>query len=151
MLTATEAIWDKTFDVNLKGPFFLSQRAAKLMIRNGGGSIVNTASIDGVRPGMLRGVYSISKAAVICMTKAYAKELGDRNVRVNAVLPGLVDTYMAKGLFTNDAIYQDVMKTVPMHRHAVPRELAGAVLYLASEAATYTTGAVLYVDGGALA
>jgi NAD(P)-dependent dehydrogenase (short-subunit alcohol dehydrogenase family) len=149
MLAATEAAWDKTFDVNVKGVFFLIQHTVPLM--TAGGAIINIASIDGVRPGMMRGIYSMTKAAVIAMTKAYAKELADRNVRVNAILPGLVDTYTSRVLMENKTAYEDVMRTVPMRRHAVPKELAGAALYFASAAGSYTTGAVLAVDGGALA
>jgi NAD(P)-dependent dehydrogenase (short-subunit alcohol dehydrogenase family) len=151
MLSATEAVWDKTFEVNLKGPFFLTQGAARLMAGSAGGSIINTASIDGIKSGDLRGIYSITKAAVIAMTRAYAKELAAHRIRVNAILPGLVDTYMSRILLDDDVAYQDVMRTVPMGRHAEPHELAGAALYLASDASSYTTGAILTVDGGALA
>jgi len=151
MLTATEAAWDKTFDVNVKGVFFLIQRTVPLIIESGGGAIVNTASIDGVRPGLNRGIYSMTKAAVIALTKAFAKELAEHNIRVNAILPGLVDTRMSQVLMEDEAAYTEVMRTVPMHRHAEPGELAGAALYLASAASSYTTGAILAVDGGALA
>lgn len=149
MLDATEAAWDKTFDVNVKGVFFLTQLVVPLMTQ--GGSIINTASIDGVRPGIGRGIYSMTKAAVISMTKAFAKELAARNIRVNAILPGLVDTNMSRVLMDDPAIYEQVIHDVPMHRHAKPGELSGAALYLASAASSYTTGAILAIDGGALA
>jgi NAD(P)-dependent dehydrogenase (short-subunit alcohol dehydrogenase family) len=151
MLGADEGAWNKTFDVNLKGPFFLIQHAAKLMMESGGGSIVNTASINGIRPAPLQGIYAITKAGVIAMTKAFAKELAKKNIRVNAILPGLVDTRMAKALIENPMIYDYAMKIIPMGRHSQPREMAGAVLYLVSDAASYTTGTLLVVDGGALA
>lgn len=150
MLSVAEVGWDKTFDVNLKGPFFLTQQVAKMMVLTGGGSIINTASIDGIRMGAMRGIYSISKAAVIAMTKAFAKELAPHKIRVNAILPGLVDTYMSRALFDDIPTYIEIMKTVPMARHADPRELASAALYFASDSSTYTTGAILAVDGGAL-
>ena len=151
MLTADEGIWNKTFDVNLKGPFFLIQHAAKLMMESGGGSIVNTSSINGIKPAPLQGIYSITKAGIISMTKAFAKELATKNIRVNALLPGLVETKFAKALFENEMIYDYIVKMIPMGRHAQPREMAGAVLYLVSDAAPYTTGAILVVDGGVLA
>jgi len=151
MLGADEGIWNKTFDVNLKGPFFMIQHAAKLMMESGGGSIVNTSSINGIRPGLFQGIYSITKAGVISMTRAFAKELATRNIRVNALLPGLVDTHMTKAIMENEMIYDYAMKMIPMGRHAQPHEMAGAVLYLVSDAAPFTTGAILVVDGGALA
>jgi NAD(P)-dependent dehydrogenase (short-subunit alcohol dehydrogenase family) len=151
MLGADEGIWNKTFDVNLKGPFFLIQHAAKLMIESGGGSIVNTSSINGIKPAPLQGIYSITKAGLISMTKAFAKELATKNIRVNALLPGLVDTHLSKAIMNNEMVYDHFMKMIPMGRHAEPHEMAGAVLYLVSDAASYTTGAVFLVDGGALA
>lgn len=151
MLGADEGVWNKTFDVNLKGPFFLIQHAARLMIQSGGGAIVNTSSINGITPAPLQGIYSITKAGLISMTKAFAKELAPKNIRVNALLPGLVDTHMSKAIIDNERIYESFMRMIPMGRHAQPHEMAGAVLYLVSDAAPYTTGAILVVDGGALA
>ena len=151
MLSADEGIWNKTFDVNLKGPFFMIQHAARLMMESGGGSIVNTSSVNGIKPAPFQGIYSITKAGIISMTRAFAKELAPSNIRVNALLPGLVKTKFAKALFENESIYDTVIKMIPMGRHAEPREMAGAVLYLVSDAAPYTTGAILVVDGGILA
>lgn len=151
MLGADERAWNKTFEVNLKGPFFMIQHAARLMMQSGGGSIVNTASINGIRPAPFQGIYAITKAGVIAMTKSYAKELAKANIRVNALLPGLVETRMAKALIETPMIYDNAMRMIPMGRHAQPSEMAGAVLYLVSDAASYTTGTILVVDGGALA
>ncbi|HPI92007.1 MAG TPA: SDR family oxidoreductase [Deltaproteobacteria bacterium] len=151
MIGADEGIWDKTFDVNLKGPFFLIKHAAALMTESGGGSIVNVSSINGVKPAPYQGIYSITKAGLISMTQAFAKELAARNIRVNALLPGLVDTHFSKAIMDNEAIHDYAVKMIPMNRHAVPREIAGAVLYLVSDAASFTTGASFVVDGGALA
>lgn len=151
MLGADEGIWDKTFEVNLKGPFFLIQRAAPLIEESGGGAILNTSSINGITPAPLQGIYSITKAGLISLTKAYAKELAGRNIRVNALVPGLVDTHFAKAIMDNEAIYSQFTQMIPQGRHAEPHEMAGAVLYLVSEAASFTTGAVFVVDGGALA
>jgi NAD(P)-dependent dehydrogenase (short-subunit alcohol dehydrogenase family) len=151
MLDADEGVWDKTFDVNLKGPFFMIKHAARLMMESGGGAIVNTSSINGITPAPFQGIYSITKAGIICMTQAFAKELATKNIRVNALLPGLVETKFAKVLIETQAIYDYIIQRIPMARHAQPRELAGAVLYLVSDAASYTTGTTLVVDGGALA
>ncbi|MCU0576418.1 MAG: SDR family oxidoreductase [Desulfobacterota bacterium] len=151
MLGADEGIWNKTFDVNLKGPFFLIKHAAVLMTETGGGSIVNVSSINGVKPAPYQGIYSITKAGLISMTQAFAKELAARNIRVNALLPGLVDTHFSKAIMDNEAIRDYAVKMIPMNRNAVPREIAGVVLYLVSDAATFTTGASFVVDGGALA
>jgi NAD(P)-dependent dehydrogenase (short-subunit alcohol dehydrogenase family) len=147
---APEWAWDKTFDVNLKGPFFLIQQAAELMSA-GGGSIVNVASINGVSPAPHQGIYSITKAGMIAMTKAYAKELAEKKIRVNALLPGLTATKFSKALMENDSIYQRSLSRIPMGRHAMPEEMAGAVLYLVSDAAGFTTGTTIVCDGGALA
>ncbi|MDM8522599.1 SDR family oxidoreductase [Desulfococcaceae bacterium HSG8] len=150
MLSVDEGIWDKTNDVNLKGPFFMIQHGARLMIRNGGGAIVNVSSVNGVRPGFMQGVYSITKAAMISMTKAFAKELGQYNIRVNALLPGLTDTRLSRALMENKPLYETYAKQVPLGRHADPGEMTGAVLYLVSDAASFTTGACLACDGGML-
>lgn len=151
MLGADEGIWDKTFDVNLKGPFFMIQHGARLMLNSGGGSIVNVSSINGIKPAPLQGIYSVTKAGIIAMTKSFAKELATQNIRVNAILPGLVDTKFSQAIMENEMIYDYAVKMIPMGRHAQPNEIAGAVLYLVSDAASFTTGSIVVVDGGALA
>ncbi len=152
LLNASEDVWDKTMDVNLKGNFFMCQYGARLMMKNGGGSIINVASINGIRPAPMQGVYSITKAGVIAMTKAFAKELGQSGVRVNALLPGLTDTKFSSVMVKNEQLMEKVLlPMIPMHRAAQPDEMSGAVLYLASDASTFTTGATIVVDGGALA
>lgn len=140
--------YTKTADVNIRGYFFMCIEGGKLMRDNGGGSIVNTASINALKPGPMQGIYSISKAAVVNMTQAFAKECGRHNIRVNALLPGLTKTKFAGALFSNEEMYKNAIKTIPLHRHAVPDEMAGTVLYLASEASSYTTGECIVVDGG---
>lgn len=150
LLKASESVWDKTHEVNLKGPFFLIQKAAPLIEASGGGSIINVASINGVSPGADRGIYSISKAGVIMMTKAYAQELAPKKIRVNALLPGLTETKFAGALFDDETIYREAVKNIPMGRSAKPDEMAGAVLYLASEASSFTTGTTITCDGGRL-
>lgn len=138
----------KTVDVNIRGYFFMSVEAGKLMRENGGGSIVNTASINALQPGVGQGIYSITKAAVVNMTKAFAKECAQFNIRVNALLPGLTKTKFAGALFTHEEIYNTAIGHIPMHRHAEPEEMAGTVLYLVSDASSYTTGECVVVDGG---
>jgi NAD(P)-dependent dehydrogenase (short-subunit alcohol dehydrogenase family) len=142
--------FQKTVDVNIRGYFFMSSAGARMMAKNGGGSIVNVASVNGVTPGAQQGIYSITKAAVISMTKAFARECAPQKVRVNALLPGATDTKFASALFHNPVILEQALSRIPMRRVAEPSEMAGAVLYLASDAASYTTGAALNVDGGYL-
>ena len=140
--------FNKTVEVNIRGYFFMSVEAGKMMRDAGGGCIINTASINGLQPGPQQGIYSISKAAVINMTKAFAKECAPHNIRVNALLPGLTKTKFAGALFENEKIHKMALATIPMGRHAEPSEMAGTVLYLASDASSYTTGECIVVDGG---
>ncbi|MFD2166690.1 SDR family oxidoreductase [Thalassotalea euphylliae] len=142
--------YTKTVDVNIRGYFFMSTKGANLMKQNGGGAIVNVASVNGVIPGDLQGIYSITKAAVISMTKAFAKECASFNIRVNALLPGATDTKFAATLVKNPKILEQAMQHVPMRRVAEPDEMAGTVLYLVSNASSYTTGTAINVDGGYL-
>ena len=142
--------FQKTVDVNIRGYFFMSVEAGKLMKANGGGSIVNVASVNGVIPGSLQGIYSITKAAVISMTKSFAKECAAQGIRVNALLPGATDTKFAATLVKNPAILEKALEHIPMNRIAEPDEMSGTVLYLVSDAASYTTGTCINVDGGYL-
>jgi NAD(P)-dependent dehydrogenase (short-subunit alcohol dehydrogenase family) len=150
LVDADEGAWDKTFEVNLKGPFFMIQKAASIMKESNGGSIVNIASVEGVKPSYFQGIYSITKAALIMMTKSFALELGSSNIRVNAVLPGLTETRFARALFENQDFYNEFVKKSPLQRHAKPIEIAGAVLYLVSNAASFVTGSCIVCDGGYL-
>ena len=145
------AAYQKTVDVNIRGYFFMSIEAGKMMKEQGGGVILNTASVNGVTPGDMQGIYSVTKAAVISMTKAFAKECGSLNIRVNALLPGLTDTKFASALTSNEAILKKALKVIPLGRVADPDEMAGTVLYLVSDASSYTTGTTVIVDGGMLA
>ncbi|PTR28264.1 SDR family oxidoreductase [Pseudomonas sp. GV085] len=142
--------FQKTVDVNIRRYFFMSVEAGKLMRDNGGGSIINVASINGVSPGIFQGIYSVTKAAVINMTKVFAKECAQFGIRCNALLPGLTDTKFASALVKNEAILNTALQQIPLKRVADPSEMAGAVLYLASDASSYTTGVSLNVDGGFL-
>jgi NAD(P)-dependent dehydrogenase (short-subunit alcohol dehydrogenase family) len=140
--------FNKTVEVNIRGYFFMSLEAGKLMREHGGGAIVNTASINALQPGPMQGIYSITKAAVVSMTKAFAKECAPLGIRCNALLPGLTRTKFAGALFENDDIYKMAMEKIPMGRHAEPDEMAGTVLYLVSDASSYTNGECIVVDGG---
>lgn len=140
--------FNKTVDVNIRGYFFMSIEAGKLMRDSGGGSIINTASINALTPGDKQGIYSITKASVVSMTKSFAKECARFNIRVNALLPGLTKTKFAGALFDNEDMHKAAMSVIPMNRHAEPEEMAGTVLYLASDASSYTTGECIVVDGG---
>lgn len=143
---------EKTLQVNVKGYFELSMLAGRLMRKaKTGGAIVNIASINGLKPGMFQGIYSITKAAVINMTQAFAKECAPQKIRVNAVLPGLTDTKFASALTRNEQILKTFLPQIPLNRVAQPAEIAPAVLFLVSDAASYVTGTTLIVDGGYLA
>jgi NAD(P)-dependent dehydrogenase (short-subunit alcohol dehydrogenase family) len=140
--------FNKTVEVNIRGYFFMSIEAGKLMREHGGGAIVNTASINAIQPGPMQGIYSITKAAVVSMTKAFAKECAPLGIRCNALLPGLTKTKFAGALFEHEDIYKAAMEKIPMGRHAEPDEMAGTVLYLVSDASSYTNGECIVVDGG---
>ncbi|MDM9638043.1 SDR family oxidoreductase [Acinetobacter nosocomialis] len=142
------AAYNKTVEVNIRGYFFMSIEAGKLMRAQGRGAIVNTASVNALQPGDRQAIYSITKAAVVNMTKAFAKECGPLGIRVNAILPGLTKTKFAGALFTNEEVYNRWLQEIPLRRHAEPREMAGTVLYLVSDAASYTNGECIVVDGG---
>lgn len=142
--------FQKTVDVNIRGFFFMSANAVKLMSKRKAGAIVNVASINGFVPGALQGIYSITKAAIISMTESFAKECAPLGVRVNAIAPGATVTKFASALVDSPAISKRILERTPMGRFAQPDEMAGAVLYLASPAASYTTGTTIVVDGGAL-
>ena len=142
--------FQKTVDVNIRGYFFMSVEAGKLMRESGGGAILNVASVNGMVPGLMQGIYSITKAAVINMTKVFAKECAQFGIRCNALLPGLTDTKFASALVKNDSILKPALQRIPLARPADPSEMAGTVLYLVSDASSYTTGAAINVDGGML-
>ena len=145
------AAFNKTVEVNIRGYFFMSIEAGKRMRKQGGGAIVNVASVNGVRPGPMQGIYSITKAAVINMTQSLAKECGQFNIRVNALLPGLTRTKFASALTENEQARDYYLKFVPLGRMAEPEEMAGSVLFLVSDASSYVTGSCITADGGYLA
>lgn len=148
---APESAFDKTFEVNVKGYFMMAQRAARLMVKNEkGGSILNIASIEGISPSPMMAIYSMTKAAVIMLTKTVAKEMGGANIRCNCICPGLTETKFAKVLIDTPEIRDVQVGKTPLARHAQPEEMVGAAVYLMSDASSFTTGSILTVDGGAV-
>lgn len=145
------ATYQKTVDVNVRGYFWASVQAARRMRERGSGAIVNVASVNGVRPMDGQVVYSMTKAAIINMTQGLARELGRHGIRVNALLPGITETKFAQALHGDPVTRGMVEKLLPLGRIARPDEMSGAVLYLVSDAASYTTGSCITVDGGWLA
>ncbi len=149
MLDTEWAAWDKTFDVNVKGYFALAQAVARhLMAREAPGSIVNVSSVLGLRGGRMQGVYAMTKAAVISMTKTLALELGPANIRINAVAPGFVATKFSSALVDNEALRDLILQRTPLGKIGEPDDIAGLVAFLASDAARFITGATFVADGG---
>ena len=142
--------FQKTVDVNIRGYFYASVFAGRLMRENGGGSIINVASVNAVRPGPMQAIYSITKGAVLNMTKAFAKECGPHGIRCNAILPGLIRTKFAGALISDEQQLAHYLGGHPLGRVGEPQDLAGAAVFLASPASAYVTGEFLVVDGGFL-
>jgi NAD(P)-dependent dehydrogenase (short-subunit alcohol dehydrogenase family) len=144
------AAFQKTVDVNIRGYFFASVLGGRLMRATGGGSIINVASVNAIRPGPLQGIYSITKGAVLNMTKVFARECGPDGIRVNAILPGLIRTKFAGALLSDEAQLAHYVGQNPLRRIGEPQDIAGAAVFLASDASSYVTGEFLVVDGGFL-
>jgi len=151
-LEMTERLWDTVINLNLKGLFFLSQAAAQVMKEQGGGNIINVASIRGIQPELQAGhVYSISKAGVIMATKVMALDLAPYNIRVNAVAPGYFHSKLTDSGFAAVPGREEALaKRTPMGRIAYPDELKGTMVYLASDASSFMTGETVVVSGGIL-
>lgn len=149
LVGADESAWDKTFEVNLKGYFWMTREVVThLRARDAAGSIIHVASVAGLMASPAQGIYAMTKAAVISMTKTLACELAGNKIRVNAIAPGFVDTRFAAAVLKNDTLLEEVMRITPMKRYARPEEIAGGALYLASDSASYVTGQTLVIDGG---
>ncbi len=139
--------WQRVLATNLTGPFLCTQACAPLMLRGGGGSVVNIASISGLRASTLRVAYGTSKAALIHLTKQYAAELGAQGIRVNCIAPGPVDTAMALAVHS-PAIRAAYHEAIPLNRYGTEQEIANAVWFLAGPQGSYVNGQTLAVDGG---
>ncbi len=148
ILSAEDSHWDKILDVNVKGYFRVAKLCAESMKERGGGKIINMASVAGLEPQPMMGVYSVSKAAVLMLTQVLAAELAQFNIQVNAIAPGFVKTKFSAALWQNPMINEAVLKAIPQGRMAEPEELTGVALYLASDASSFTTGATFTIDGG---
>lgn len=150
VLTAEESHWDKTFDVNVKGYVRMIKACYPSMKARGGGKVINVASIAGKRPQPGMGVYCVSKAGVLMLTKVLAGELAGANIQVNAIVPGFVKTKFSKAIWGSDALRDAVVAMTPQQRIAQPDELTGLALYLASSASDFVTGSEITIDGGLL-
>lgn len=146
LLRMSDDDFDAVATTNLRGPFICTREAAKIMTKQRYGSIVNIASISGIMGTPGQANYSSAKAGLIGLTKATAKELASRNIRVNAVAPGYIITDMTNVL--SDEVQAEYMKLIPLKRGGTPQDVANAVAFLASEQASYITGQVLSVNGG---
>ena len=146
-LDAEPAAWDKTFEVNLRGYFLLTRLVYRAWMSEHGGAVLNIASTGGLRPSLGLGVYDITKAGVIMLTRQLAREIGGM-VRVNCIAPGLFKTRFAEALWGNPEILERVLASNPMGRIGEPSEIAGAAVFLVSDAASYINGQVLVLDGG---
>lgn len=150
-LDLEERAWDALMNLNLKGLFFLSQAVARLMKEQSGGKIINVASMDGFRPEDNIGAYAISKAGVVMATRVMAREWAKHNIRVNAIAPGLIQTRLLDSHWVvAPEDKEEAMKRVLLGRIGEPKEIADAMIYLASDASSYITGQTLIVDGGFL-
>jgi len=148
VLNTEVSAFDKIMNVNVKGPFELCKLVNSSMKEAGGGSIINISSIGGITPEPMLGIYSVSKSALISLTKVLAKELGADNIRVNVICPGLIKTKFSEALWSNDAISNHMISQLPISRIGTEKDISGLALFLAGEASAYCTGAVFTADGG---
>ncbi len=149
-LEMTDAQFDKMVEVNLKSAYRLTRAVAPGMCERGAGSIINIASIAGLRPQFHSLLYSLTKAALIMLTQSYALELGPRGVRVNAIAPGLVETALSEYYWKDQSRFQPLMERQPIKHLGQPQEIAGIALLLASDDSSYMTGQTIVADGGRL-
>jgi NAD(P)-dependent dehydrogenase (short-subunit alcohol dehydrogenase family) len=148
LLQADEGVFDKIMAVNVRGPLELAKLAHPHMVKRGGGSVINISSIGGISPEPLLGLYSVSKAALVSLTKVMAQEWGRDNVRANVICPGLVRTKFSAALWQNEQVLKEFTQALPLGRIAEPHEMVGLALFLAAPASSYCTGGVYVADGG---
>jgi len=140
--------YDKIMDVNLKGPFELSRLVHPSMKARGGGSIINISSVEGLTPSEGLGIYSVSKAALIMLTKVQAREFGRDNIRVNAICPGFVKTKLSQAIFENEKLLGMIMARQALKKQGEPADMAGLACFLAADESAFITGAVIVADAG---
>ena len=148
ILNSEDSHWNKIFDVNVKGYFNFAKACSISMIKNNYGKIINVASIAAKTPLEGLGVYNISKAAVVMLTKVLAKELGQHNIQINTLAPGLIKTDFSKALWEDENTYNKIVKSIPQGKMGTPEDISGMALYLASDASDFITGSIFTVDGG---
>ena len=148
ILDSDVTAWDKTMEVNLRGPYLLSQLVARKMIEHGSGAILNIASIAGLTASPMQGIYSVTKAGLIMLTKVLARELGTQGIRVNCICPGVVKTRLSQALWSDPETEKHYAAMKALGRIGETDELVGAAIYLSSDASSFTTGATLTIDGG---
>ncbi len=148
LLTTDNAAFDKIMEVNLKGPFALAKMVYPIMAARGGGSVINISSIGGLSPEAMLGIYSVSKAALISLTKVMAKEWGKEGIRANVICPGLIKTKFSEALWRDEKILKSVLRHQPLNMLAEPEDIAGLALFLAADAGAFCTGGVYTADGG---
>lgn len=148
--TSNEEVFDKIMNINVKAPWLLSNLVHPHMKAQGSGSIINIASVEGIHPGFRLGLYSVTKSALIMLTKNQAKEWGRHGIRSNVVCPGLIKTKFSEALWSDEKLVAGYNQVVPLKRVAEPDEMAGIVMLLASDAGSYMTGGAYAADGGYL-
>jgi NAD(P)-dependent dehydrogenase (short-subunit alcohol dehydrogenase family) len=149
LMTADDKLFDKTFETNARGYFAMTRAVVRRLVDRGApGSIINVASIQGLTASPLMGIYGMTKAAVISMTKTLAVELGPSKIRVNALAPGVIDTRFATALTQNQDIIQRILERTPLGRYGQPEDIGAVALYLASDASSFVTGQTWTLDGG---
>lgn len=146
----TGEVFDKVMNVNVRACMLLANLCKPHMEKRGGGSVINIASVEGIKPSPMMSVYSVSKAALIMLTQSQAREWGAENIRSNAICPGLIQTKFSSALWQNEDILNHFVSQLPLQRMAQPEEMVGLALYLASGAGRYSTGGVFTADGGHL-
>jgi dehydrogenase/reductase SDR family protein 4 len=151
VVEADEGLWDRIIDTSLKSAFLVSSHAIRLMKKAGAGKIVNISSIAARRASRGMGIYCVAKAGLEMLTKVLAVELASDHIKVNAVAPAMIKTRFSQPLWSNEGIYNEIIKTIPMGRIAETSDVVGAVLFLVSDLSDFVTGEVITVDGGSMA
>tara|TARA_B110001454_G_scaffold2929_1_gene2694 strand:- start:1289 stop:2041 length:753 start_codon:yes stop_codon:yes gene_type:complete len=148
ILKSEDSHWEKIWDINVKGYFNFIKACSPSMEQHKYGKIINIASIAAKTPMDGLGVYNISKAAVVMLTKVLAKEMATSNIQVNTLAPGLIKTDFSKALWEDESVYNQIIKSIPQGRMGEPEDISGMALYLASDASDFITGSMFTVDGG---